>query len=117
MRKLFEIGLNDDGFYVFPYTRPPRHNTIHGDEIRLQEAIDLRNTLNHSVATYISQLAADTPVELLREIAKHWSWHSILRFISDLLWRKFLDTPGATPQGTLYQNMMALDCIVAAWSK
>lgn len=57
MRKLFEIGLNDDGFYVFPYTNPPRHNAIHGDEVTLNTAIELCDALNRAVETYLSLIS------------------------------------------------------------
>lgn len=115
MKELFSIGLNDGGFYVFPCTKPPQHNTNHGDEICLQEAMDLRDALNDSVATYISWLAEDTPDELLREIAKSWSWRSILNIIEDLIWHAYLRMPGATPQGMFYKNWMALCQLLANW--
>lgn len=115
MKDLFEIGYNDDGYYAYPSTNPPQYQTPKGDETDFQQACKLCKSLNHSVKAHISQLAINDPMELLREIARYWSWRCILKFISDLLWHRYLDTPGTTPQGTIYQNMMAVDRVVASW--
>lgn len=115
MRKLFEVGLNDAGFYVYPYTNRPRHQEVHGDEVTPGQATDLRDSLNHSVKTYIAQIARDDPNKLLQAIAKHWRWTGILSLITDLIWREAWDNRQKTNSQAQRDNSQALGRVVRDW--
>ena len=114
MRNLFEIGLNDGGFFVFPFNSPPKYQAT-GDEVGLQQSCNLRDSLNRSVQAYIEQSCEDEPASLIQVIMQRQSDRDILKFIEDFLWLKYLRLPGATPQGTLYQNWLALTRLIAGW--
>lgn len=114
MRNLFEIGLNDGGFFVFPFNSPPQYQST-GDEVGLQQAIDLRDSLNRSVSAYIADQAKDGPKELLSAIAQHWSWKSVLSLIADLIWKEAWDKREESYSVFRRFNSQALGRIVRDW--
>ena len=115
MIELFRVGLNQDGFYVYPINSPPVDHHPRGDEVTLQQASDLRDSLNRSVADYIDGLVANQPYYLLRLLQKKWGWQHVLADISDLLRRSAHDARDTTDSVFLWWQSTLISSLLERW--